>query len=236
MAKLNDQLDSDEEDLPDVYTILQRQCFPTKSQSRKSRKEQGCNALKQSNHEISCCEQKPIQNQSLDLSLARSKTTSVERKARGQRSLKSTHVNSLLLPILRRENEKKTQIAGSEDGEFLGDGMGKYSENGSKPPQIPDQLSDSEDHLSDFVVNDSASDTEDTSIASSGPHNREPSRYISLRTKNPFPTLERVTIDLSSPTSVQRPHKLGTKAVGLQRDFKESENYFEDDPKAFLRL
>lgn len=235
MAKLNDQLDSDEEDLPDVYTILQRQCSPIKIQSQKSRKEQVCNPLKQS-IDVKCCEQKSTQNQSLDPSPARFKTTSVEKKARGQRSLKSIHVNSLLLPILRSKNEKRTQIAGGKNREILDNGMGKYSKNGSESPQTPDQLSDSEEHLSDFIANDSASDTEDTSVTSSRPHDREPSKYISSGAKYTFPTLERVTIDLTSPTSVQRPYKLSTKEVGLQQDFKESENYFEDDPKAYLRL
>lgn len=237
MARLNEQNDSDEE-FPELSTILQPHRSPTKIHGEIFRKEQENKAMNQSQDEDNVCHKKLTQIRISSPIAGDYKITSKKNKTRGQRPLKLVHVNSLLLPIFSTENQRQTSTPGIKDRQRARTNEVKSSENESSYSSILDQISESEDHLSDFIADDSASDIEDVPIKSSRILIEQSRRRIKLKTQNFHRTSGRAAIDLTSPdrpTSTDTFTKHNIKD-GLPKDFRVPGIYLDGNPNLHLRL
>lgn len=223
MARLNEQNDSDEE-FPELSELLR---FPTKvHEEKESRDGLGEERMKQSQ----------IGNDDANLTIEHLEIASDKKKTSRQRPLKLVHVNSLLLPIHKTESQwntptsiKKTRIR--EIQPFV---------NKSASALILHGHSNSEDRLADFIVNDSDGDMEGALIEISKTSSTESRRQVEPKTQNIPLISQRAAIDL---TSSERPNdtprytrQLDSKGNRLPKQPRASENSFEDDPEACLRL
>ena len=220
MARLNERNDSDEE-FPEVSMILQHYRSPTKTHDEKSRKEQGDQSLKQTQDDDYRKISMPshISNQIS----GGYKNPLDKNRSRGQRPLKLAHVNSLLLPIFSTENRGDNPILGLRDREKVRTGVAESRENLSASSPTLDEISDSEDHLSDFIVDDSSSGIEDVPIRASGTSIQQYRKYTKLKAQKPYPASEQTAIDLISPekpTSSTRSKRHDIKHRILPSDFR----------------
>lgn len=236
MARLNEQNDSDEE-FPEVSMILQHYRSSTKTHDEKSRKEQGDESLKQAQDDDGRKKSMPsyISNQiSGDY-----KNPLDKNKSRGQRPLKLAHVNSLLLPIFSTENRGDHPTLGLQGRENVRTRVAESRENVSASSPTLDEISDSEDHLSDFIVDDSSSGIEDVPIRASGTSIQQYRKYTKLKAQKPYPASERTAIDLISPdklTSGTRSKRHDIKHGIHPSDFRVPDIDFENNPNTYLRL
>ncbi|MCJ1425743.1 hypothetical protein MMC29_003643 [Sticta canariensis] len=233
MARLNNEIqcDSDDEEFPDLSIILKRSgeelAVREKSGARggiEKDKDHGRNTMQ---HGIIGSPKSVI------------KTSCDEKTLRKQRPLGHTHVNSLRLPMAKEPVQKSFNR--DQHLESSRDGMKR-----STPSRAPKARADyrtfssltsseddgSSDGLSDFIVDDSATDFEEPSSSRTQKPRREvpPSGEKSRSTLNP-PVVDFTTPKKSSKT----PLKSSNVKLTSQR-MEGSGTVFDEDPESCLRF
>lgn len=235
MARLNNDVlsDSDDEEFPDLSTILKRsvKVFAAKEQGEESGgtaekdKEQGKNT---------------IQHGIIRSPKSVTKISCDEKQLRKQRPLGLAHVNSLRLPIAKELLQKKFNrgqyLESRRDEMKLSTPRRAAKDHVNQRTFVSSAISEdcseddvSFDDLSDFIVDDSASDLEEPPSRTQKPRRevvpggeREKVRSISK------PTI----IDLTSP---KKSSKSSNVKIMSQRS-EASGTVFDEDPEACLRL
>lgn len=233
MARLNNEIlcGSDDEEFPDLSTILKRsvKVLAEKEQGEgsggtaKKDKEQG---------------KKSIQHGIIRSPRSVTKLSCDEKQLRKQRPLGFAHVNSLRLPIAKEALQKKFNrdqyLESRHDERKLSTPRRAAKDRVDHRTFVSSTISEdcseddiSFDDLSDFIVDDSASDVEDRPLRT-----QKPRREVVPAEEKVRSIVKPTVIDLTSP---KKSFKSSNVKLMSQRS-EASETVFDENPEACLRL